>query len=131
VVRLPRALAQQIVEHARAELPNEACGLLAGRGQEVHSVHPARNADASPYRFTLDAQDQLRITFAVEDEGDDVLGVYHSHTKSKAYPSRTDVESAELLGDTAFVIVSLASDPPDIRAYRLDDGITPLDLVVE
>jgi proteasome lid subunit RPN8/RPN11 len=131
VVRLPRALAERIVEHARAELPNEACGLLGGRGQEVRTVHPARNADASPYRFTLDPQDQLRITFAVEDEGDEVLGVYHSHTRSKAYPSRTDVESAELLGDTAFVIVSLASEPPDIRAYRLDGGITALDLVVE
>ena len=61
-VRLPRALADEMIAHARSELPNEACGIFGGtRDGELHTFHPARNADASPYRYTVHADDALRI----------------------------------------------------------------------
>ena len=130
-MRLPRELAEQIVEHARSELPNEACGLLGGRDGVARSFHPARNADASPYRYSLDAQDQLRIVLEIEDAGNDLVGIYHSHTRSAAYPSRTDVELASW-PDAAYVIVSLASEPPAIAAFDLRGGaISELPLVIE
>jgi proteasome lid subunit RPN8/RPN11 len=129
-VRLPRALADQMVEHARSELPNEACGLLGGRDGEAASFHPARNSDASPYRYTVDAGDALRIVLAIEDGGDDVVAIYHSHTASAAYPSRTDADLATW-PTAAYVIVSLASDPPDIRAFDLSDGVAEIPLEIE
>jgi proteasome lid subunit RPN8/RPN11 len=120
VVRLPRALADELVAHARSELPNEACGLLGGRDGVARTFHPTRNADASPYRYTIDPQDAL-VAFDIEDAGDELVAIYHSHTKSEAYPSRTDVELASW-PDAAYVIVSLASDPPEIRAFDLAGG---------
>jgi proteasome lid subunit RPN8/RPN11 len=129
-VRLPRALADQMVQHARSELPNEACGLLGGRDDEATSFHPARNSDASPYRYTVDADDALRIVLAIEDGGGDVVAIYHSHTASPAFPSRTDADLATW-PTAAYVIVSLASDPPDIRAFDLSDGVDEIPLEIE
>jgi proteasome lid subunit RPN8/RPN11 len=124
-------MADEIVAHARAELPNEACGILGGRDGEATSFHRARNADASPYRYTVDPLDQLRIFDEIEAAGDEVVAIYHSHTKSKAYPSRTDLELAAWWPDPAYVIVSLASEPPEITAWRLADGrIEGLELAI-
>jgi proteasome lid subunit RPN8/RPN11 len=119
-----------MVEHARSELPNEACGLLGGRHGTATSFHPARNADASPYRYTVDADDALRVVLAIEDAGDDVVAIYHSHTASAAYPSRTDSDLATW-PSAAYVIVSLASDPPDIRAFDLSDGVVEIPVEIE
>jgi proteasome lid subunit RPN8/RPN11 len=130
VIRLPRALADQLVEHARSELPNEACGVLGGHDGEITSFHPTRNADASPYRYTVDPRDQLEATLQIEDAGDDVVAIYHSHTRSAAYPSRTDAELATY-PDAAYIIVSLASDPPELRAWSLNGSIEELQLVIE
>ena len=64
---LPRALADEMIAHARSELPNEACGIFGGTLEGVlHTFHPARNADASPYRYNVDSQDLLRITLAIQ-----------------------------------------------------------------
>lgn len=129
VVRLPRALADELVEHARSELPDEACGILGGRAGEVRSFHRARNADASPYRYTVDPQDQLRIFDSIDEAGDEVVAIYHSHTKSAPYPSRTDVELARWWPDPAYLIVSLASEPAQIRAWRLSgEAVEELEL---
>jgi [CysO sulfur-carrier protein]-S-L-cysteine hydrolase len=131
VVRLPRALADEMVAHARSELPNEACGIFGGTLEgDLHAFHPARNADASPYRYSVDADDLLRITLAIDDAGDEVAAIYHSHTMSRATPSRTDMELA-FWPEAAYVIVSLASDPPEIRAWRLAEGAAPAELPVE
>jgi [CysO sulfur-carrier protein]-S-L-cysteine hydrolase len=131
VVRLPRSLADEMVAHARSELPNESCGIFGGSLQgELRTFHPARNADASPYRYSVDADDLLRITVAIDDAGDEVAAIYHSHTMSRATPSRTDMELA-FWPEAAYVIVSLASDPPDIRAWRLLEGKPPEALELE
>jgi proteasome lid subunit RPN8/RPN11 len=130
VIRLPRALADELVAHARSELPNEACGVLGGSEDgEIRSFHPTRNADASPYRYTVHPEDQVAAYHAILDQGDELVAIYHSHTRSAAYPSRTDVELATW-PDAAYIIVSLASDPPELKAYHLNDGIEELDLTV-
>ena len=131
MVRLPRALADEMIAHARSELPNEACGIFGGTLEgELHSFHPALNADASPYRYSVGSDDLLRITLAIDDDGDEVAAIYHSHTMSPARPSRTDMELA-FWPEAAYVIVSLASDPPDIRAWRLLEGKAPEALPLE
>jgi [CysO sulfur-carrier protein]-S-L-cysteine hydrolase len=131
VVTLPRALADEMIAHARSELPNEACGIFGGAPDgRLHTFHPARNADASPYRYSVHADDLLRIALAIDERGDDVAAIYHSHTMSPARPSRTDMELATW-PEAAYVIVSLKSDPPDIRAWRLAEGRPPEELPLE
>ena len=79
------------------------------------------NADASPFRYSIDAADLLRIVTDIDDAEEDLLAIYHSHTRSPAFPSRTDVELA-FWPDAAYLIVSLASDPPDLKAFTIRDG---------
>ena len=132
MVTLPRALADEMIAHARSELPNEACGIFGGSLEgALRTFYPARNADASPYRYSVDSMDLLRITTTIEDDdNDEVAAIYHSHTMSPASPSRTDMELATW-PEAAYVIVSLKSDPPEIRAWRLAEGRPPEELPLE
>jgi proteasome lid subunit RPN8/RPN11 len=120
-LRLPRAIADEIAEHARTGLPDEACGIVSGADATATRFHPAVNADASPFRYSIDSQDLLRIVTDIDDAEEDLLAIYHSHTRSPAFPSRTDVELA-FWPDAAYLIVSLASDPPDLKAFCIRDG---------
>jgi proteasome lid subunit RPN8/RPN11 len=115
------SLRDSIVSHLRSGLPNEGCGILGGRDSVVTSVHPTRNSDASPYRYTVHPDDLLRVQLALDDAGDDIVGIFHSHPGSPAYPSRTDVELAAMWPDTAFMIVSLRSEPAELAVFDLTD----------
>jgi proteasome lid subunit RPN8/RPN11 len=118
-VKLPRGLAAELVEHARADLPNECCGMIAGRGDTATRVHRATNTEASPFMYVMDPREQLRIMDEIDEAGDELLAVYHSHTRSAAYPSRTDVELA-FFPQTSYLIVSLARrEDPEIRSFRI------------
>ena len=115
-------MAQELVDHAVADLPNECCGMIAGSGGVATAVHRASNSEGSPFMYVMDPREQLRIMDAIDDAGEDLLAIYHSHTRSAAYPSRTDVELAFFPG-TLYLIVSIADrDAPEIRAYRLHRG---------
>ena len=128
---VPRALTDEMIAHARSELPNEACGVFGGTlAGELRTFHPARNADASPYRYSVDSKDLLRIALEIDEAGDDVAAIYHSHTISPPSPSRTDMELATW-PEAAYLIVSLKSDPPEIRAWRLAEGRPPEPLPLE
>lgn len=118
-MKLPAALADQIVEHARAEFPNECCGLIAGHGDRAARVLPTTNAEGTPFMYVMDPREQMDLMDAIEDAGEDLVAIYHSHTRSAAYPSRTDVELA-FFAEPLYVIVSLQDpDTPVIRAFRL------------
>jgi [CysO sulfur-carrier protein]-S-L-cysteine hydrolase len=120
-LQLPRHVADEIAAHARAGLPDEACGIVSGVAATATRFHPAGNADASPFRYSIDSQDLLRIVTDIDDAEEDLLAIYHSHTRSPAFPSRTDVELA-FWPDAAYLIVSLASDPPDLKAFTIREG---------
>lgn len=121
-MRLPRPLAEELVAHAIADLPNECCGMLSGADGLARRVHRATNAEGSPFMYVMDGREQLRIMDEIDDAGEDLIAIYHSHTRSAAYPSRTDVELA-FFPDTLYLIVSIADrDAPDIRAFRLSRG---------
>jgi [CysO sulfur-carrier protein]-S-L-cysteine hydrolase len=116
---LPQELADDLVAHARSETPNECCGLIAGQDGVAKRVFRVTNTEASPFMYVMDPREQLRIMDDIDDAGWDLLAIYHSHTKSAAYPSRTDVELA-FYPTTAYLIVSLADrDRPEIRAFHL------------
>ena len=122
---LPRELADRLVAQAMAELPNECCGMIAGLDGRAVSVHPAANTESSPFMYVMEPREQLRIMDEIDDSGADLLAIYHSHTRSAAYPSRTDVELA-FYPNTLYLIVSIAKrDAPDIRAFHIDRSAAP------
>lgn len=117
---IPAAVRDEMIAHARAGLPNEACGILAGLDGRVERFFPAESDEPSPYYYRIEARDQIRIMNAIDDAGLDLVGIYHSHTSSPAYPSRTDAEQA-FWPDAVYVIVSLAEPEADVRGYRIRD----------
>lgn len=122
-VRLPRDLHDQIVAHSLEEAPNECCGLVAGRDGAALRVFRARNEFESPLRYNVHPQDLLRITGEIEDAGEDLVAIYHSHTRSAAYPSQTDVNLAANWPDPLYLICSLEDpDSPVLRGFAIRDG---------
>lgn len=117
---IPAVVRDELVAHARAGLPNEACGILAGVDGRVERFFPAQPDEPSPYYYRIESRDQIRIMNAIDDAGLDLLGIYHSHTSSPAYPSRTDAEQA-FWPEAVYVIVSLAGSDADVRGYRIHD----------
>jgi [CysO sulfur-carrier protein]-S-L-cysteine hydrolase len=121
-MRIAQSLVDEMVAHAREDLPNECCGMVGGSDGEATSVIRVENAAASPLRFEMDPQGQYDALKRIEDGGDELLAIYHSHTKSAAYPSQTDVNQAVNWPDAIYVIVSLQDgDAPDVKAYWLKE----------
>jgi proteasome lid subunit RPN8/RPN11 len=120
-MRIPRDLYDQLVTHARADAPNECCGMIASRDGQAVRVYPATNAAASPLRYEIDGAEQYRIQMAIDDDELDLGAIYHSHTRSAPYPSQTDINLA-FYPDSLYVIVGLASAEPEVRAFRIREG---------
>ena len=132
---LPPEIRDAIVAHARAEYPNEACGLIVGDsaaadGGRAVRFEPTRNKAASPYRYEIDPADLLRLTIATDDANEVFWGIVHSHTHTAAEPSPTDIGLA-FYPDALYVLVTLSDDGadpatgvPEVRAWRIVDGVT-------
>ena len=132
-MKLPSVIAAAIVEHARAEYPNEACGLIVGDrsaadGGAALRWEPTRNRAGSPYRYEIHPDDLLRLTVEADEADETFWGIVHSHVQSPAVPSPTDIGLA-FYPDALYLLVSLAAtetDPrtgaPGIRAWRIVDG---------
>jgi proteasome lid subunit RPN8/RPN11 len=121
-LRISRQLLDEVVDHARADAPNECCGMIAARDGEAVAVHRARNVAATPkLRYEMDGMEQYRIQSTIEDEGLELGAIYHSHTRSAPTPSQTDINLA-FYPDALYVIVGVEDDEPDVRAWRIVDG---------
>jgi proteasome lid subunit RPN8/RPN11 len=113
---------EQIVAHARAEAPKEACGLVAGRDGSATKVIRCANVHPTPVtRYSIDPREQLRAFRDMETNGEELLAIYHSHPITQPYPSPTDRAEAHY-PDAYYVLVSLRDTTPEIRAYRVRDG---------
>ena len=132
-VELPEAIREAIVAHARAEAPNEACGLIVGDrpaadGGRALRWEATRNKAASPYLYEIDPDDLLRLTIQTDDADEVFWAIVHSHVASPARPSRTDIGLA-FYPDALYMLVSLdpaeadpATGQPGVRAWRIIDG---------
>ena len=98
MIELERAFFDEMVEHGLAAFPNEACGLLAGNDGRPVKFFAMTNQDASPVSYRLDPKEQLTVFDEIDDEGWDLLGIFHTHTHSEAYPSETDLPAGLLPG---------------------------------
>jgi len=123
MLRLAPLVYARMIAHCYDGLPDEACGLLAGDPptDKAVVVYPTANADASSRTYTVDPRDMLRADRDADERGLAIIGVFHSHTHTDAYPSPTDVAQAP---DPSwhYVLVSLRDDAPVVRSYRIIDG---------
>jgi len=121
-VTVTASVIDAVVRHARAEAPNECCGILVGDEQTVEEAVRAGNISERPLtRFRIEPKDHLDALRHARLRGRDVVGFYHSHPHSPASPSPTDIAEATYPGHL-FLIVGLAVDPPDVRLYRFAAG---------
>jgi proteasome lid subunit RPN8/RPN11 len=123
MLSLPRPVHDQMVAHCLTGLPDEACGLLGGElatGQAV-TCYPTRNLAASAKLYTVDPREHLRADRDAEAAGYSIIGVFHSHTHTEAYPSPTDVAQAPD-PEWHYILVSLRDSLPVVRSYRIIDG---------
>jgi len=120
-VRIARELLDEIVAHARADAPDECCGMIASRDGEAVAVHRAANAAASPLRYEIDGMEQYKLQTAIEDAGFELGAIYHSHTRSAPEPSQTDINLA-FYPEALYVIVGVAGEDADVRAWTIVDG---------
>ena len=123
-MRISRQLLDELIEHARAEAPNECCGVIATRDGEAVAVHRLTNIHHSPLRYEADGRELFAVTSAIDDEGLQVGANYHSHTRSEPVPSPTDVNLADMWPDPdlLYVIVGVAGEEADVRAFSIFEG---------
>ena len=129
VVRIPRAMYEEMVAHIAAGYPNEACGLLASKDGQVVKNYPTANAAEHPDDFSeISPEDLLRISYAIDEYDGEMYSYYHSHPTSEAYPSKRDIEWAKR-NKMFYIIFShrLYPQPPYARVFYIHDD----DRVVE
>jgi [CysO sulfur-carrier protein]-S-L-cysteine hydrolase len=123
-MRIARSMLDEIVAQARAEAPNECCGIVGSRDGRAVRLFKARNARASPLAYDIDGRDLQRIYDAIDEDDLQVGIIYHSHTRSDPVPSQTDINLASpFLPDAVYLIVGV-KDPErdDLRAWTIRDG---------
>jgi proteasome lid subunit RPN8/RPN11 len=121
-LQISRRLHDEMVAQAVAELPNECCGLLAGRDRRVTHRYPLTNALASPKRYFADTKDLLSAHKDMWRQKTELLAVYHSHPVSDPVPSPTDLENNFQGPDMVYIIISLKDGIPLVRAWRLGES---------
>lgn len=121
-LRLPQEHIDEMIAHAREDAPNECCGIIAGADGRAMKLYRAVNAEASPYRYSVEPKDLLRIHKDADANDWEFMVIYHSHTHTEAYPSPTDVRLAAW-PEAYYVLVSLMDEQqPVVRAFRIVDG---------
>jgi proteasome lid subunit RPN8/RPN11 len=126
---LPAAMREEIMAHARADAPRECCGIIAGRNGEPTRLYRLTNLEPGVDRYLIDDAEVYRVYREIEDGGDELLAIYHSHPVSVAYPSKTDVALA--FWEEAFYVICSLEHPeaPVIRAFRIvGEEITEVDV---
>ena len=130
MLKVSKQFYEECMTHCRGEYPKEACGIFAGAAahglpaieqtRTVVAVYPMRNVEDSPIGYSMDPKEQLQIERRMRQAGQRMIGIYHSHTATTAYPSSVDVSLA-LSPDLSYVLVSLKDrQQPDFKSYRID-----------
>ena len=122
-MKIDRALLHEIVAHAVRDAPNECCGIVAVRDGQAVAVHPTENVAASPFRFEVDGPALFGLLESIESQGADLGAIYHSHTRSKPYPSQTDVNFSFGWPGVEWIIVGVPKrGEPEVHSYLIDGG---------
>ena len=124
MLTIPRELYEKIVAHARADHPDEACGVLAGPAgsDRLERFIPMLNAERSPTFYRFDSGEQFRVWREMDDRDEEPIVIYHSHTATEAYPSRTDIAYASEPGAHYVLVSTRDDDAAEFRSFRIRDG---------
>jgi len=131
MLKISQSLLDEVIAHCLGHYPKEACGILAGQAETVSQVYPMTNVEDSPIGYAMDPKEQLQTEKQMRQRHQQMLGIYHSHTATDAYPSSVDVGLA-VSPDVSYVVVSLKDrGHPDFKSYRIDGSrILPEEVVV-
>jgi proteasome lid subunit RPN8/RPN11 len=125
MLTISRALIDRVIAHARADHPDEACGVIAGA---AGSDRPQRfiamtNAERSPTFYRFDSMEQLRVWREMDDRDEEPVVIYHSHTATEAYPSRTDISYATEPAAHYLLVSTREPDDVEVRSFMIVDGV--------
>ena len=125
MLSIEAGLRDKIVAHARADHPDEACGVIAGPAgsDRPERFIPMLNAERSPTFYRFDSLEQLRVWREMDDRDEEPVVIYHSHTATEAYPSRTDISYASEPGAHYVLVSTRDADADEFRSYRIADGV--------
>ena len=125
VLRIDRALYEAIIDHARRDHPDEACGVIAGPfgSDRPERFIPMENAERSPTFYRFDSMEQLKVWREMDDRDEEPVVIYHSHTATEAYPSRTDVSFASEPGAHYVLASTREPETTEFRSFRIVDGV--------
>jgi len=125
-LHITNTLLNEIIEHSRAALPNEACGLLIGRAGRVERVRPVLNSEPSPVSYVFDSMDHLAAMKEIKSDGMELMGIFHSHPDSPPVPSITDIQRAFFPGtrepnypEAVYLIVGMSEPAPVVKAFAI------------
>jgi [CysO sulfur-carrier protein]-S-L-cysteine hydrolase len=132
MIQITHSLYSRIIEHAKRESPRECCGILGGRLGAAEHAYVITNREPGTTRYLMDSEEQYRVIRDLEERGLELVGIYHSHPATQAYPSPTDTSLA-FYPNAAYLICSLQNpEQPVVRAFRIEDGEIreiPIDIV--
>lgn len=116
-------MVDQVLAHARRDHPDECCGVISGKDGVAARLFEMQNAERSPTGFVFDSAEWLRVYRDIDDADEEPLVVYHSHTATEAYPSRTDVRWSATAGFPHWLLVSTRDETDEVRAFTIEDGV--------
>ena len=124
MLTISRALQADIVVHARADHPDEACGVIAGPAgrDRPERFIPMTNAERSPTFYRFDSMEQLKVWREMDDRDEEPVVIYHSHSATEAYPSRTDISYASEPGAHYVLVSTRDPEETEFRSFRIVDG---------
>ena len=124
MLRIPQDLYDKIVAHARADHPDEACGIVAGPAgsDRPERFIPMTNAERSPTFYRFDSTEQFRVWRDMDERAEEPVVIYHSHTATQAYPSRTDITLAAEPGAHYVLVSTRDENETEFRSFRIVDG---------
>ncbi len=129
MIRIPKAIHDDTIAHAKEGFPLEVCGILGGTGESVSVIYRMTNTDASNEHFMMDPREQFSVVKDLRARGLAMLAIYHSHPETPARPSEEDIRLA-LTPEVSYLIVSLAdADEPDLKSYKISDGNVQLETI--
>lgn len=126
MITFEKGIVERMISQARQELPNECCGILAGRKNgddiEIIEIYPVKNIDESPEHFSMDPKEQFQVYYTIRDRGLKLLGNYHSHPETPSRPSREDIRLAHD-PEAVYGILSLAEAEPVLKFFYIKEGL--------
>jgi len=118
---IPQQIFQEIIAHCKAGYPNEACGILAGKDNEVSRIYKMTNIENSPVAYMFDSKEQFKVMKEMRENNLSMLAIFHSHPFSAAYPSLVDVDLA-FYEEPVYIIVSLIKNEPIVKGFLIREG---------